>query len=1005
MKRSFSRLFPYASLTALVLAGAQTAYAAPVLPDAAMSEAADFLSRSHNGINAIPGNVQLSLAYTADAEGTAAYYIFNHQNGFVIVSADDRLPSVLGYSDNGCFDPDRTPENMKWWLGEYQREIKAWLPNAPETPEAVNIKRAVANRPAIAPLLKTKWNQDAPYNNNCPLDHSQRAVTGCVATAMAQLMKYHEWPERPVGSNAGIVFDGNPFNWKNMLDVYETGKYTATQAAAVARLMRFCGAAVNMQYSYWSSGAYDYEVPWAFTRYFNYDPSVEMVWKDYTAQSRWNDLVYAELQEGRPLYYSGSSNQGGHAFVCDGYSENEYFHFNWGWGGYQDGYYRLTALNPASGGAGSYEGGYNSGQTILINLKPAQNPGSNAPEQKGLLSTGAFSYSGNNTFEITHDPANFNLIYNPFFYRQTLTIGMRYASLDRPGEAPKYITVGESTLEPLYGFKDLTAGAPILSNGTYSVTPVYSDDRGTTWNPILIPLGKQNYVRLTVDGNNISYENAGPDESNSPVLIAEFPISTPVIYGNADKAFCLPIINLGQGDYMGNLGFTLVQEDAEFGDSASVTESAPVAGKSYNEWEVTFDDDLSPGYYRLYVQDDDENFLIDGVRIEIKDGNFPSITSSKSVTVEDLAPNFMTSGKDNPIYFTVNSTSIFEETIKFRFTILNAETLEKIQDLPDYSVTVPANYTGRVSISPRDLGVKPGKYMWYVADDKGNAISRATPLIVTSAGETADGIRYIITDETAKTATVVPLEGTPYSGDCVVPASIDGYNLTAIRNDAFAFSTAASVTLPASIGRIPAGAFYDDWRLETLTLEAENMVETGKMAFNTRYIPACWLVVNDQLSNAYHYDPRWSAFKMSAWHLQLDGVKVKSGLMENPATGEFYAPYFVNCFSEMDIWFDDPDGKNIRIEMNISGKRLTDQVIDPRTTALHLPAIGMHGQGYISAYVTDDKVGVEGITESDSPEDVYSIDGTIVLRQATPDQIRSLEPGLYIIGGVKRIIR
>ena len=128
MKRSFSRLFPYVSLTALVLAGAQTAYAAPVLPEAPMSEAADFLSRSHNGINAIPGNVQLSLAYTADAEGTAAYYIFNHQNGFVIVSADDRLPSVLGYSDNGCFDPDRTPENMKWWLGEYQREFKAWHP-------------------------------------------------------------------------------------------------------------------------------------------------------------------------------------------------------------------------------------------------------------------------------------------------------------------------------------------------------------------------------------------------------------------------------------------------------------------------------------------------------------------------------------------------------------------------------------------------------------------------------------------------------------------------------------------------------------------------------------------------------------------------------------------------------------------------------------------------------------------------------------------------------------
>lgn len=1005
MKTHFPHFFRPISLLVAGLTWSFSALAAPVAPSAAAAEASDFLRQSHPGLKAAPSHPALTLAYTADADDLAAFYVFNYSDGFVIVSADDRLPAVLGYSDNGAFDETRIPENFKWWLGEYRKEIAGWLPTASEPTSTGRQMRAPIRREPIAPLTKTTWNQDAPYNNDCPLDQSgQRSVTGCVATAMAQLMKYHEWPKKPTGSSGGIVFDGTTYDWSHMLDHYERGNYTSSQAAAVAKLMRQCGAAVNMMYSSWASGAYDNAVPYAFIHYFNYNPELQLVWKDYTPQSKWNDMVYAEVAAGRPVYYSGHSSEGGHAFVCDGYSENEFFHFNWGWGGYQDGYFRLTALNPASGGAGSYEGGYNSGQTIITGLAP-NTTGTTAPEQIALVSTGGFFYDKETTYVIKQDPSGYNMIYNPMIYSETVTVGLKFTNLDNPAAEPKYSSSGSVTLKSQYGFTELSASTPSLPDGTYSITPVFYKNNND-WQPILIPLGKQNYVRLTVTGGKASYENAGPDNSNKATLIVNMPITTPTIYGNADMAFRVPVLNVGDGDYMGNLGLTLVEKDDDFGDSISINDSAPISGNGYSEWDVSFTDHIEAGDYLLYVSDDDNNMLIDGVEVKVSDGNFPELADTGKLTVQELAPNFIVSGQENPIYFTINSTSIFEENMPFRFTVLDAKTLKKVKDLPfDYTLTIPAKFLGRVTVPPRDLGIEPGEYMWYVSNPDGEALSYATPLIVTSQMKTAGYLAYVVTNEKDKLARVVhPVEGA-YTTGITVPASVSGYVINEISPDAFAFSTSSSVTLPNTVTEIPAGGFYNDYALRNLTLEATAIVEADEQAFNPKYATNCWLTVPNELTYDYRSSEPWKDFQMTNWALELDNVQIISGMELNPDTGLPYSPYYVNCFTPITIGLSAPESMNVEVLVVRNGEWLEYHTIDPKVTTVTLPAIGPRGWGKFQATATTNPVAVDTVNAETGPADVYSIDGRIVLRAAAPDQIRALAPGIYIIGGRKYTVK
>ena len=331
------------------------------------------------------------------------YYVFNigDHGGYVIAAGDDCAPAILGYADSGSVNVDSMPENMKAWLEEYATQIEYMQEH-----QLVASPKLTTSYNAISPLLTTTWDQLDPYNQNCPDFFGYgKCVTGCVATAMAQVMYYHRansvtqttaqipaYDCRTLWLNGSDTLGhihvdaipaGSPIDWGNMLNSYGSSA-TAIQKEAVANLMKYCGASVSMNYANeWDggSGAYSTDVPVALKAYFNY--SNETVLKnrsDYSSNDAWESLIYNELSNSRPVYYSGRNSSGGHAFVCDGYDGSGYYHINWGWSGTSDGYFLLTALDPNQQGTGGSSSGYNQNQAALINAQPR----SSTPPPSGI---------------------------------------------------------------------------------------------------------------------------------------------------------------------------------------------------------------------------------------------------------------------------------------------------------------------------------------------------------------------------------------------------------------------------------------------------------------------------------------------------------------------------------------------------------------------------------------------------------------------------------------------
>lgn len=992
----------------MLLAGAAAwtalqADAAPVDPAGALRIAGEFVAEGmSDGVplrapSTSPGSVEIS--YTAAKDGLDCFYVVNYDHGFVIVSADTRLPEVLGYSDNGRFDINRISPNMEWWLSEYSREISAWLPDAPESAVAKKIRRK--ERATIEPLVSTRWNQDAPYNNDCPLDskYGARSVTGCVATAMAQLMKYHNWPEKPTGSNAGVTFTGTTLDWANMIDVYEKGKYSGTQAAAVAQLMRQCGAAVNMQYSAYSSGAYDNEVQFALRNYFDYSPDLQMVWKDYTPQSRWNDIVYSELAAKRPVYYSGASQRGGHAFVCDGYSANEYFHFNWGWGGYQDGYFRLTALNPETGGAGSYEGGYNSGQSIITGIRPDDG----ATEiQSSINATGAFCYDEGRFVVRESIMGDYELFYNPLYYTIDVYFGLKITAADKADANPVFVKCGgQATLLPNYGTTEFSGAIPALEDGVYHIYGVYSAD-GNHWENILIPLGKQDFVTLTVANGRQSFSNDGPDPNMAPNIIMGTPYSISVISGQAEKYFRIPFINTGKGDYLGEIGMSLFS-DNEFGDVISANNSVSIPGKSFTEIEFASSDPVAPGKYRMYVTDNDGNQLSDEYVFDIVDDTLPE-PASGNLTAGSLAPNYYVTGDERVLYITFYNNSPLPVATHLNIVFATPADGKIVKEYhSENAATIPANTEFRAGIGPMSLDLIPGDYIWYITDDKNNVISYPSPMIVVSGILSEEGISYIVTDANAGHVSVIAPESNPYSGEITVPEELGGYTVAEIRQDAFAFAGATDVTLPASVARLENGGFYDAQYLRHLTLLNNGIVRKHENTFAPGAKSSIWIGVPDGLANEYARSDYWRNFRFPFWILEPgDGVTF-TGLQSDPKTGIPYSPYYVGPQECLNVGVTAPDGMNVRYWTVVDGD-WNGAVIDPLSSVIATPALGWIG-GRLIAEATNDRVNVATIDTENVTGDVFSIDGCLILRNASDDDLRSLSPGIYIRNGKKFSVR
>ena len=311
------------------------------------------------------------------ASSAPAYYIFNaaDNGGFVIVSGDDRTEPILGYADSGEIDPANMPDNLRAWLDGYAEQIGA-------LDQTADARRALLTpRAAIAPMVTTQWDQSSPYNLQCPEHDGKLCVTGCVATAMAQVMYYHHWPETATPAipaydtdELGLHLDKLPtttFKWTTMKTTY-TADETGDAADAVAELMRYCGQSAKMSYTPSGSGASVSDMLTALTSYFGYSKAATIVTRANYTTAEWEDIIYKEISERRPVLYTGDNLTGGHEFVCDGSDADGLFHINWGWGGRSDGYFVLSLLNPYDKGigGGTSRDGYTVRQAAVIGLEP-----------------------------------------------------------------------------------------------------------------------------------------------------------------------------------------------------------------------------------------------------------------------------------------------------------------------------------------------------------------------------------------------------------------------------------------------------------------------------------------------------------------------------------------------------------------------------------------------------------------------------------------------------------
>ncbi len=361
------------------------------------------------------GKTNLSLTPIAYANRAdfSNFYVFGGENCFVIVSADDCVKPILGYSDENSFGTDMMPENVYSWLKDYDNQIKAFVDKEIKASSDVrakwqNLKAGIAAEEkaanSISPLIETKWNQSNPYNALCPKVGSQTTYSGCVATAMAQVMKYWEYPTHGMGIHSytwnnqtlSADFGTTTYDWGNMEDVYNYYYYSgnnytfvttnAVQNNAVATLMYHCGVSVDMDYGTNGSGAVTAHVADALKTYFNYKPTA--IFKNRTGYDKdaWIAMLLEDLSAGRPVQYSGSDagGGGGHSFVCDGYDAEDLFHFNWGWAGHYDGYYSIDAMEPGIGGIGAGQGIYTANQGAIFGIEPFR---SDASEPTNLTAT------------------------------------------------------------------------------------------------------------------------------------------------------------------------------------------------------------------------------------------------------------------------------------------------------------------------------------------------------------------------------------------------------------------------------------------------------------------------------------------------------------------------------------------------------------------------------------------------------------------------------------------
>ena len=428
---------------------------------------------------------------------TTPYYIFNFNDstGYAIVGGDDRMPAIVGYSDKGTLNPDNLPVNLKSFLAAYKATIESVEKG--DTSAVKNVKAAMKREAGsytpIAPLLGgIEWSQNAPFNNLCPkYDGKHNAVTGCVATAMAQIMRYWKYPSSLlegipayVSHRYNIPIDSIPngigYDWDNMPEKHFRD-LTNNQAFAVATLMQHIGASVKMDYGP-ESAAFDKDIIPALTHYFGYDKDIikkldrtNFEWED------WNKILQDELGKKRPMYYSGSTLFERHAFVCDGMDSDGYYHINWGWGA-DNGYFDITILSP-----GDNFIRYNRGNIAILGIVPnkAQDKQPSFSFDRLYVSDSGVSFDETYRKKST-DPFYGSYISSSVYPKTTFNTPTIWLAIGEKDENGNFVKISEESAK--FNTQNMpsvvSVNIPIchaFTKGTHRLVLIQSTDDEKTW--------------------------------------------------------------------------------------------------------------------------------------------------------------------------------------------------------------------------------------------------------------------------------------------------------------------------------------------------------------------------------------------------------------------------------------------------------------------------------------------------------------------------------------------
>lgn len=626
-----------------------------------------------------------------DNNTSKPYFVFpnGEEKGFTVVSGDDRFPEIVGYSDRGTYSEDKLPEGYVDFLQQYKEMVEAVEKGdnvALKTiAEARQMRTEDTKSAAVAPLLgNIQWGQDEPFNRMCPLyNEKYRSVTGCTATAMAQVLAYWKYPE--VLKSDIDSYDTQKYNlriptiyadeqtnydWDNMLDSYNDGNYTDEQADAVAKLMYHCGAAVQMDYGSVSGSYYDIS---ALANNFGYDADLmKNLYRFSFTVKEWSTIIDNELLNKRPILYSGSSSSGGHAFVCDGADGNGLYHINWGWNGYQDGYFDITILNPEKGGTGSGTAvdGYNRNCQMIIGIQP-----DNGVYDEPIVSVPSiFIYvmykgSGTKILKGTRDDVNgkFKIALDDYFTNITNKDFNGFISYGIMNEDGSYTPIADGVevnfaasddgSSGFYGylFDDIEYAFPV---GTYNIFPLFSED-SVTW-------------RRCPDYPNSVYRQRVVEVTDTTLQVTETPLTAEIknveeVLGDLYTDFTMNLTTISQVGFEGFLDVYASPTEDGKGKLIGYLYTSVLANSSK---EIPFMMTVPTGYEYVWVKEHSSGNMISGIQhFDVNESVAPSVSI---VSVESNAePGLYETEKAYDDGRLVKMPKTREGIAKFRFGLKN----------------------------------------------------------------------------------------------------------------------------------------------------------------------------------------------------------------------------------------------------------------------------------------------------------------------------------------------